>query len=260
MMMRFRRLFQTISLILLHSSWGPDVKWLCNPVLSCHSCYLSWFACPIGVFIHYSGYHLFPYLAFGTVLLVGVLAGRLLCGWVCPFGFLQDMLFKLPTRKINIPRWSRFVKYPILVFTVFLIPFFLGEETLYSFCRICPVSAIQVTIPNYIFSSFHYLSTQSIIKLCVLCFVIVLAILSSRSFCKVFCPIGALLAPLNLISFHTVTVDRNACVSCRKCDRLCPTDVVPSERISNGIPANRAFDCVVCHDCKSLCSQADKNL
>ena len=135
-----RQSVQFVSLFLLHSSWGPEFKWLCNPVLSCHSCVLAWFACPIGVFVHYSGYHLFPFLAVGTVLLLGVFLGRLLCGWVCPFGLLQDLLYKMPGPKFHMPKWTVNVKYVVLLVTVILLPFFLGEQTMLSFCRWCPAS------------------------------------------------------------------------------------------------------------------------
>jgi len=251
--MTIRRLTQTASLLFLHSSRGFDIKWLCNPVLSCHSCVLSWFACPIGVFVHYSGYHLFPLFAFGTVLLVGALFGRLLCGWICPFGFLQDILYKIPGKKFSLPGWTEMIKYPVLIVTVLLIPFLLGEETAYSFCRFCPASAIQVTIPNVIAAGFTEIPHPTIIKLGILASILIMVVFSSRAFCKVLCPIGALLAPLNLLSFWTIGMSAEACVSCSKCDRSCPTAVKPSSRISQGIPPNRSFDCVVCHDCQNVC-------
>jgi ferredoxin-type protein NapH len=248
-----RRLTQLTSLVFLHSSWGPEVKWLCNPVLSCHSCALSWFTCPVGVFVQFSGLHLFPFLALGTVLLIGVLVGRLFCGWVCPFGFIQDILHKLPTRKFELPRQANVIKYFVLVIGVFSIPFFLGEETLYSFCRICPASALQVTIPNLALAGFKTISIPNVIKLSILLIILVTVVFSSRAFCKTLCPIGAFLAPLNLFSFRTVKVPRTECSSCKKCDEVCPTNVRPSELVSAGIPASRALDCIVCSDCKKAC-------
>ena len=79
-----RRVVQVLSLLALHSSWGPELKWMCVPVLSCHSCSLAWFACPVGVFVHYSAYGVFPYLAVGTRLQFGLLGVRLVWGRACP--------------------------------------------------------------------------------------------------------------------------------------------------------------------------------
>jgi ferredoxin-type protein NapH len=253
-----RRAVQFASLLLLHSSWGPEAKWICNPVLSCHSCILAWFACPVGVFIHYSGYHIFPFLALGTVLLLGVLIGRLLCGWVCPFGFLQDLLYRLPGPKFELPDWTAYLKYPILILTVFLFPFFLSEQTWLSFCRICPASAIQVTLPNLYTAGLGDFSVATGVKLGVLLLVLAAAVLSSRSFCKVICPIGALLAPLNYISLWKIRVPTQNCIGCMKCDTVCPQHGNPAALAAQGLPANRQLDCIVCHECQTICPQPKK--
>lgn len=248
-----RRISQTLSLLALNSSWGPQVKWLCSPVMNCHSCPLAWFACPIGVFVHFAGYNVFPFLALGVVLLVGVLLGRLLCGWVCPFGFLQDMLHKIPTRKFRLPRVMSYFKYVVLIAMVFLLPFLLGATTMFSFCRVCPASSIQATIPHWAAGGFGGLSLATVVKLYLLLAVVALAIFSSRSFCKAFCPIGALLAPLNHVSFWFVKGPEDHCVSCKSCDKACIVDGEPSRRYAKGLPASRANDCVVCHECESKC-------
>lgn len=250
-----RRAVQFVSLILLHSSWGPEFKWLCNPVLSCHSCVLAWFACPVGVFVHYSGYQIFPFLALGMVLLLGVLIGRLLCGWVCPFGLLQDLLYKLPGPKIELPAWTAYIKYVVLVLMVFLLPFLFTEQTAWSFCRICPASALQVTLPNLLGSGFDGFTLASGIKLAVLAVVLLAAIASSRSFCKVMCPIGAMLAPLNFISLWKIQVPTQNCVSCGKCETACPQNGDPAVRIAQEVPPNRSLDCIVCHECQTICPQ-----
>jgi polyferredoxin len=253
-----RWMVQLFSLAALHSSWGPEVKWLCNPVLSCHSCALAWFACPIGIFVHYSGFHLFPLLAAGAVVLVGVLVGRLLCGWVCPFGFLLDLLYKIPSPKFTLPSWTGWIKYFVLGGTVFLLPFLFGETTAYSFCRFCPASALQVTIPLAAFGGPVTISGATLLKIGILAAVLVLGVLSLRSFCKVLCPIGALLGPLNFVSLWVIKTPTDACVRCSRCDRLCPSGGDPSTRIAEGIPANRALDCIVCHDCQNACPVRDR--
>ena len=248
-----RRVVQFLSLLMLHSSWGPEFKWFCTPVLSCHSCVLAWFACPIGVFIHYSGFHAFPLIALGTVLALGVAIGRLLCGWVCPFGFVQDLLFMIPSKKIHMPAWTAYIKYGVLALTVVVFPFLLSEKTWLSFCRICPASALQVTIPGLITDGVGSFSVATAVKLIMLAVILIGAIFSSRSFCKVLCPIGALLSPLNFVSFWKIKVPTQNCVSCSVCNKVCPEHGDPASRILDGVSPNRALECIVCHECQTVC-------
>ena len=258
MIQMWRRWVQTLSLLVLHSSFGTaaeawKIKAVCNPVLSCHSCALAWFACPLGVFVHYSGYHAFPFLAVGTVLLLGILVGRILCGWVCPFGFLQDLVYKIPTPKFQLPQWASYVKYFVLLFGIFLLPWWYGESTIFSFCRYCPSSALQVTVPRLLGGG--SLNTMTAIKMGVLFASLGLVVVSERGFCKLICPMGALLAPLNFLSFWKVRVPKPECLDCGLCDSSCPTNIHPASRILKGVSPSRALDCVVCHECQPVCPQ-----
>lgn len=193
------------------------------------------------------------------LLVVGALIGRMLCGWVCPFGFLMDMLYKIPGPKFGLPAWTGYIKYVVLVTTVFVLPFMWGEETLYSFCRVCPASALEVTVPNLVTGGFEGIEVSTVVKLGLLAGVLVLGVFSSRSFCKVFCPIGALLGPLNHISFWAIRPHAaQPCTACKKCDQVCPTNGRPLSRIAKGVPPNRAMDCVVCHDCQKVCPERPK--
>jgi ferredoxin-type protein NapH len=252
-----RRMVQSTALIALHSSWGPELKWFCNPVLSCHSCVLAWFACPVGVLVHYAGLHVFPVLALGMILLLGALLGRLLCGWVCPFGFLQDMLYKLPTRKFHLPAWTSNIKYGVFAVMVLFLPFMLGSETLLSFCRFCPASALQVTIPNLLTGGVATVSTVTVIKLGILVMILALVIGSSRAFCRVLCPIGAMLAPLNYVALWKIRVPTQSCLDCKACREACPTQGMPAARIKQGVAPNRTLDCIVCHECQAACPTAE---
>ena len=252
-----RRAVQLGALLMLHSSWGPEAKWLCMPVLNCHSCRLAWFACPIGVLVHYIGLHLFPFVAIGTVLLLGVLAGRLFCGWICPFGFLQDMLHKIPSPKFHLPDWASWGKYAVLALTVVLLPLFLGAETLLSFCRFCPASALQVTLPGFVQAGIGDFSAMTALKLAVLAVVVIGVILYSRAFCRVLCPIGAMFAPLNYVSLWKIKSPTEDCRRCVTCRQACPQEDRPGDRIAAGIAANRALDCIVCHECQAACPETN---
>jgi ferredoxin len=59
---------------------------------------------------------------------VGLVFGRLFCGFLCPFGWFQDLLHRIPGRKFSLPRWTRFGKYLALLLLVFALPFLLGFE------------------------------------------------------------------------------------------------------------------------------------
>ena len=83
--------------------------WICFPVFNCHSCPTSVFACPLGVIGQFAGVGVIPLAVVGTVALAGLIAGRMLCGWACPFGLLQDLLYKVPYVKFSIPSWTRFI-------------------------------------------------------------------------------------------------------------------------------------------------------
>lgn len=256
----FRRIVQAGSLVALNSSLGGgQAKWFCMPVMNCHSCSLAWFACPIGVFIHYAGYRVFPFLALGTFVLAGVLLGRFLCGWVCPMGFLQDLLYKIPGRKIALPGWTAYIKYVLLALTVVLLPFLLGADTLWSFCRGCPVSAMQTTIPSLLGGGGGALPMRTIVKLAILAAVLLLAVLNRRVYCRVLCPIGAGLAIFNHFSFWRVKPVAG-CVGCKKCDATCPTQCEPSPRMIAGTPPSRHAECVACHDCRVNCPVLKKPL
>jgi len=252
-----RTITQSLSLVLLNFSWGPEAKWLCAPVLNCHACPLAWFACPIGVLAQFAGYHVFPFLALGILLLIGALLGRLLCGWICPFGFLQDLLFKIKTRKFTLPRWMGYIKYVILLSMVFLLPYLFGSESAGVFCYSCPMAGVQVALPNTIKAAFAGVTAMTWYKLGLTAAVLILVVFSSRAFCKAFCPLGALLAPLNLIAFWTIRMPQESCRACRLCDTACTMEGNPSARVSAGVPVNRLADCVGCYDCKFACPVID---
>jgi polyferredoxin len=68
--------------------------------LNCHACPLAVTACPIGVIQHFVGQQQVPWYVLGVIGLAGALGGRLACGWFCPFGWLQELVHRLP-----VPKW-----------------------------------------------------------------------------------------------------------------------------------------------------------
>jgi polyferredoxin len=80
---------------------GP-LKGACVPFLNCHGCPTATFGCPIGTIEHYMVIRRFPYEIVGQLGLLGLLVGRMACGWLCPFGLLQDLLFMVTKAEVKI--------------------------------------------------------------------------------------------------------------------------------------------------------------
>jgi len=100
---------------------APVGRWLHGIpgcVFHCYSCPLSAFACPVGVAANSAALlpvvWEVPYLLIGLLLFVGAASGSLVCGWACPFGFLQDLLGKVFPRKISLPGWVGYFRYVVL--------------------------------------------------------------------------------------------------------------------------------------------------
>ncbi|MGD0094064.1 MAG: 4Fe-4S binding protein [Planctomycetota bacterium] len=103
-------------------------KVFCNPGMNCHGCPWAIGACPIGVMAYGSAVRALPVYAVSSVLVLTAALGRLTCAFLCPFGLLQDILYKIPFFKFKLPRWTRCGKYLALALLVFIFPFWLGFE------------------------------------------------------------------------------------------------------------------------------------
>lgn len=236
---------------------GP-LKNLCVPGLNCYSCPGALGSCPIGSLqaVLGSKNYKFAFYVAGFLMFVGALVGRFVCGWLCPFGLIQELLHKIPfVKKIKTfpgDKILRKLKYVILIVFVILMPLFvvdlLGNGTPY-FCKlICPAGTLEGGIPLV----FANEALQSVVgwlytwKLAILIVTIVLSILIYRPFCKYICPLGAVYAVFNPISVLKYRVDKEKCVDCGKCTEVCKMQVEPLKNINS-------TECIRCGACKNSC-------
>lgn len=235
-----------------------SLKQICVPGLNCYSCPGALGSCPIGALqAVLDGYkYQFSYYIVGFLMVVGALTGRFTCGYLCPFGFLQDLLHKIPfpkkIRTFRGDRLLRFTKYGIFIVFVILMPMFLVDfsgQGMPYFCKlICPAGALEGGIPLVLANP----SLQSIIgflyawKMTILVVLILLSVMIWRPFCKYLCPLGAAYSVFNPISLVRLRLDEDKCVHCGGCAKVCPMNVKPFENPGS-------MECIRCGRCVSTC-------
>lgn len=231
-------------------------KTVCVPGLNCYSCPAASGACPIGSFqaIVGSSKFKFSYYITGFLILLGVLLGRFICGFLCPFGWFQELLHKIPTKKFSTKKLKplTYVKYFVLLFFVVLLPVLVVNDVGMGdpfFCKyLCPQGVLEGALPLSAVNQGirSALGALFSFKLTFLFVVIVLSILFYRPFCKWICPLGALYALLNKVSLFQMKVDGNKCVSCGKCEKVCKMDVDVTKSPNH-------TECIRCGMCIKAC-------
>ncbi len=260
-----RKLFQIIAFgysnpYLMNFKGGKIFKgkWkqFCNPGLNCYSCPAARFACPIGALqaVNGSMNFNFSFYVIGLLLAFGTLLGRFICGWLCPFGLIQEFIHKIPSSKLKLPKIFTYIKYIILVVFVILLPILvtnymgMGKP---AFCQyICPAGTLEGGIPLL---STHPELRQTIgglfsLKMFLLILTIIGCILIYRFFCKTLCPLGAIYGLMNKISIYHLEIDKHTCVNCGKCKNICKMEVDP-------VKVPNSAECIRCGECAKVCPQ-----
>lgn len=238
---------------------GP-LKTMCVPGLNCYSCPGALGSCPIGSLQAVLGSrdYKFSFYIVGILIFFGSLFGRFICGWLCPFGLVQDLIYKIPffKKRKNLPghRILVWVKYVILAVFVILLPLLAVDFTGLGkpwFCQyICPSGTLMAGIPLVSLNESLKAAAGSLFiwKLTFLIVVILLALWIYRPFCKYICPLGAVYGMFNSIAFYRYQVDESACTKCTKCQKTCKMDIKVWENPNSP-------ECIRCGDCIKACPE-----
>mgnify|MGYP000855903004 CR=1 FL=1 len=229
------------------------LKAACVPFLNCYSCPGALGACPVGAFQSMAaGFSrtLSLYLV-GFLLAVGSLGGRFVCGWLCPFGLVQELVHRGKQGRRRLPRYLEKMKFVVLGLTV-VLPFFWRDITGLAepyFCKyVCPAGTLAGGIPlvsmnpqlaalvGWLFSW----------KLLVLVLVLIAAVFYWRPFCRVLCPLGAFYGLLNGLSIWRLRLDHGRCIDCGACARQCKAALQPQIKQNSSA-------CVRCLECVDVC-------
>ncbi len=237
---------------------GP-VKNVCVPGLNCYSCPGAVGSCPIGALQNsLSAYRFkFPYYVLGLLIFFGVLLGRAVCGFLCPFGFLQDLLHRIPfPKKIRTFRGDkplRRVKYAVLLIMVVLLP--ICVKLTPFFCKyLCPsgtLSGALLLLSDH--TLFKVLGSTFLWKASVLILILLVSVIVARPFCKYLCPLGAFYGLFNKVSFVKLTFVPDKCTHCKKCSMVCDMCVDPSMTPNHS-------ECIRCGKCANACPEGALHL
>jgi polyferredoxin len=248
-------------------------KGICFPGFNCYACPLALYSCPIGSLQHslailspgarslsagqgigavvkrQASYPIGAFLyVVGFIGLIGIVTGRLVCGWICPFGLLQDLLYKIPVPKIGLPSWMRFGKYLALVAVAMLIPYITGINW---YSRLCPAGTLEGALPLKVLPPTGGLPAAGWFfwfKIGILVAFLCWMVVTKRPFCRTACALGGAYALLAPVSLYRMRVDTAKCTRCGRCRNVCPVDINIYE--DAGSP-----ECVHCLDCKKECPE-----
>ena len=242
---RCRHVVQVLSALALNphlpNLWRGEIyqgvaKGACVPVLNCYSCPAAVGACPVGALqSSLSGFMpRFPAYVLGMLLLFGLVLGRTVCGWLCPFGLLQELLYKLPGRKLeksNVTRWLSRVKYVWAVLFVLVLPLAFQQLTGVgepAFCKfLCPAGTFEGAVPLLVANAELRAATGLLTAWKFTVMIAFLGIMTRvyRPFCRFLCPLGAWYGLFNRHALLGVAVDPQRCVRCGACADVCKLDV-----------------------------------
>ena len=269
-----RKWIQTILALLVNGSWsfpytrtiyqGP-LKVVCSPGLNCYSCPAATTYCPIGALQQLfagirialeNGQNYFGFYVIGTMGVLGGVFGRLICGWACPFGLIQELLHKIPSRKFGVPRGLRYIKYGFLLIFVVLLPLTVVDSFGYGelwFCKyVCPAGTLEAGLPMLLMQPGlrQTLGLVFLNKLIIMVFFIIWSVLASRPFCRTACPLGAFYALFKKFKLVKLRLVEENCTRCKACHHVCPMGVKFDESPEDA-------ECITCLACMSKACQFD---
>lgn len=260
-----RRIIQLTTAILYNSNflgfknakiYTGSLKSVCVPGLNCYSCPLAISACPLGSFQNYiigqSGIKgiafRFPFYVLGFIILFGVVFGRVVCGFLCPFGLIQELIYKVKTLKIKKNEYTRkftVIKYLLLVTFVIIIPIIIKSP---AFCKyICPAGTLEAGVVHVALNDTLRAITGILYnwKVFVALIIVVMSIFMYRFFCRFICPLGAIYSFFNRVSVFGLKIDESKCTHCNTCVKSCLMDV---KEVGDR-------ECIECGECVKKCPE-----
>ena len=256
-----RRLIQLYTALLYNANikgffngslFNGKTKQFCLPGLNCYSCPGSIGSCPLGTLQNAltNSDTKWPAYVFGIIILFGLLLGRTICGFLCPIGLGQELLYKIPTPKAKKSVFTRilsYLKYVILIVMVVLLPLmYMDGSPVPTFCKyICPAGLIEGAFPLLPNNEGYFDMLGVVFSWKFLLFVafVVLAVVFYRFFCRFLCPLGAIYGLFAKLALLGIKLDQTKCTDCGLCIAACKMDI---KRVGD-------HECIQCGECIAVC-------
>ncbi|MCM1315075.1 MAG: 4Fe-4S binding protein [Muribaculaceae bacterium] len=183
-----------------------------------------WYYLFTGVFeaatIHYAVAKIFGPLLFG----------RGWCGYACWTAMLLDFLpYKVPEQKRKSIDFIRYIMFGVSF--MFVLALFLSHAG----------NMEKIMFLAFIIGNLVYYITGIILAF---------AFKDNRAFCKYICPITVFLKPMSYFALLRITCNKEKCVSCGKCKKVCPMDV---DMTDNSRKRENGTECILCFECVKSC-------
>lgn len=186
--------------------------------------------------------HESSFVLMAIAIILSILFGPVICGWVCPFGTFQEWVGKIGRKMFKkrynhfippyVDRYLKYARYVVLASVIYLT----ATSAKLMFQEYDPYYAL-----------FNFWSSEvSVISLVILGITIILSLLVERPWCKYACPYGAVLGIFNLFRIFKIRRNAPTCINCKACDKACPMNI----KVSTG-KAILDHQCISCLKCTS---------
>ena len=222
----------------------------------------------------------FPFLVFGIALLIGGIFGRMLCGWICPFGFFQDLLRLIPVKKLKISKplnkGLRDIRAVIFWGVIIVAGFLgykevLGESVASGFGNFANQPWTPLNPAATLFVMFFYMifwrqfpggdpnfdigtwTFMFYFRIVILLAVVILSIFIPRFYCRYVCPTGYAMGFTAKYSLVGIARNPARCTKCGKCEDMCEKTAMQVPILDYSYERVRDANCINCGACLDAC-------
>ena len=180
--------------------------------------------------------------SFVFFLFLAFIGNKIICGWACPFGALEELIYSLPVlksiKKRKIPFWFSNAVRSLLFIAMLLFMFGIlgGKKGFVLYHSLNPFNLFALDLES------------TVLQISVACYLL-LSFVTYRPFCSFICPFGLASWFVEQISLFKVRVNTDKCTKCGACYLACPNNAIKDRVEEAKLPA----DCFSCTRCLNSC-------